>query len=64
MLLEIFDVAGQKVRVLAVLPAACGEFRAVWDGRNDDGLPVSSGVYLYRLQVGQKAESRRLLLLR
>ncbi|MFP6642199.1 MAG: immune inhibitor A domain-containing protein [Candidatus Latescibacterota bacterium] len=64
MLLEIFDVAGQKVRVLAVLAAASGEFRAVWDGRNDDGLPVSSGVYLYRLQVGQKAESRRLLLLR
>lgn len=64
MRLEIFDVAGQKVRLLALLPAASGTFQAVWDGRSDAGFPVSSGVYFYRLRVGNRAESRRMLLLR
>jgi hypothetical protein len=64
MLLEILDVAGQKVRLLALLPAASGIFQAVWDGRSDAGFPVSSGVYFYRLRVGNRAESRRMLLLR
>jgi hypothetical protein len=36
----------------------------VWDGIDDSGKPVSSGVYLYKLKVGEFEESKKMLLLR
>lgn len=47
--LVIYDISGRRVRTLvqAVLPGGFHEI--VWDGRNDAGQPVSSGVYLYRV---------------
>lgn len=63
--LEIFDVLGQRVRVLLedeVLGA--GRYQVVWKGRDDAGRAVASGHYFYQLRVGQSVESHRLLLLR
>ena len=42
--IAIFDVHGRRVRRLAV-GAATGQGRVIWDGRNDDGRPVTSGTY-------------------
>ena len=42
----------------------CLELLVHWDGRDDDGNELGTGVYLYRLEAGQQAETRRLLLLR
>jgi flagellar hook assembly protein FlgD len=64
MRLEIFDISGQRVRRLAVPPISSGSFQAVWDGRNDTGAPVGTGVYLYQLRVDHRTEARRMLLLR
>jgi|GEM_PF-5012154 len=48
---EIYNILGQRVRSLlnTVLPG--GEHSVRWDGRNDGGNPVASGVYIYRLRV-------------
>jgi len=48
---EIFNVLGQRVRSLVdqILPG--GQHRIVWDSRNEEGIPVSAGLYFYRLQV-------------
>jgi len=62
--LEIFNVAGQVVRVLVDGEAYPGHHRVVWDGRDDAGRPVGSGVYLYRLRTESFAQTRRMLLLR
>jgi enediyne biosynthesis protein E4 len=62
--LDIYDVAGQRVRVLVDEELAAGRYRRVWKGRNDAGQPVASGVYVYRFRVGERVESRRLLLLK
>ena len=35
-----------------------------WDGRDNNGMELASGVYLYQLRAGRQVESRRLLLLR
>lgn len=61
--LRIYDQRGRLVRKLADgLPAGWGE--AVWDGRDDSGAPLPSGVYFCRLRAGQSLEVRKLALLK
>jgi hypothetical protein len=43
---------------------AAGRYSVVWNGRDAAGTEVASGVYLYRLRVGSREESRKLLLVR
>jgi len=62
--LTIHNILGQKVRSLADSGKSKGYHRAVWDGRNDAGGIVSSGIYLYRLKAGDQESIRRMSLLR
>jgi hypothetical protein len=62
--LRIYDVSGRAVRTLVAGPSAPGWHRAQWDGRDDAGVRVGSGVYYYQLKSGDARESRRMLLLR
>lgn len=61
--LEIFDVTGRPVRTLvrALLPPS--EYKAHWDSRSDQGTPVSSGLYFYRLRAGGTFDQTKKLLL-
>lgn len=58
--LEIFDLRGQKVRTLLdeILPA--GQHTQTWNGRDDAGLPVPSGVYAYRLTGRGFTQTRKM----
>jgi hypothetical protein len=49
--LTVFNMLGQKVATLADEVQGAGTFEAVWDGRNTAGSPVSSGVYLLRIEA-------------
>jgi len=63
--LHVFDFAGHKVRTILRsqrLPA--GEYRRSWDGRDDGGRPVGSGVYLVRLQGAGEARFQRVVLVK
>ena len=62
--LEIFDVLGQRIKVLVAAAFSAGRHRAVWNGRDDKGIEVSSGVYFYRLDVGEYQQVRRMILLK
>jgi hypothetical protein len=62
--LEIFDAAGRRVRRLDPGPLASGTHRLSWDGRDDGGRGVSSGVYFARAQAGTERRSCTLLLAR
>jgi flagellar hook assembly protein FlgD len=48
--LAVFDVRGARVRTLARGHYVAGPHRVDWNGTNDRGEPVSSGVYYYRLR--------------
>jgi len=61
--IEIYNALGQQVRRLAGAFAA-GEHELTWDGRDEAGASVSSGVYFYRLESGATRQVRRMLLLK
>ncbi len=62
--LEVFALTGQRVAVLHEGAAKAGFHRLHWEGRSDQGHPLSSGVYLYRLVTDEGAWTRKLTLLR
>lgn len=63
--LKIYNVMGQEVRaVLNGSIMSAGEHHVVWNGLNNAGAPVSSGVYLYRLTAGDVVKTRRMILMK
>lgn len=63
-LLTIHGADGRMIRKLIDRPMPAGRQRAVWDGRDDQGRTVATGVYFYRLTAGTFRASRRLVLLK
>lgn len=62
--LKVYDITGRKVRTLVSGPVSSGEHSVVWDGRDDSGQPVASGVYLSRLEAGGKVRNAKMLLVK
>ncbi len=62
--LEVYGLLGRKIKTLVNERKAAGRYIVQWDGTDDAGQPVSSGVYLYRLQAGDFHQTRKMLLLR
>ena len=62
--LTVYTISGQKVATLVRGTRAAGYHQVFWDGRDEDGAELASGVYLYRLQVGDQLKTRKMLLLR
>ena len=62
--LEVFALTGQRVAVLHEGPKGAGLHRLSWDGRDERGRFLASGVYVYRLVTVEAVQSRRLTLLK
>ncbi len=52
MSIEIYNVLGQKVRLLVDREESAGSYNVTWDSTDAPGEPVATGVYLYRFQTG------------
>jgi hypothetical protein len=61
---EIFDVSGRRVACPVNRRQDGGHHSVEWNGIDDAGMPVSSGVYFYRLIAGRQTLSRKMVLLR
>jgi hypothetical protein len=62
--LRIYNIRGQLVRTLMDEPEQAGTYEVTWDGRDQNGDEVSSGVYLYRLRAGDFSEAKKMVLMR
>ena len=62
--LTVVNLVGQEVRRLVQETRRAGAHRVRWDGRDEEGRPAATGVYLMRLQAGASERTRRMLLLR
>jgi hypothetical protein len=62
--LRVFDVSGRAVRTLAEGVRSRGIHDATWDGLDERGLPLASGVYFYRLESSNGSLTKQLTLIR
>jgi hypothetical protein len=62
--LEVFDLAGRRVRRLLATTLPAGRHTMHWDGRDDRGAPVASGLYHARLNVDDWSATKRMLMVR
>jgi flagellar hook assembly protein FlgD len=61
---KVFNTLGLEVRKLVDLQYPAGSHLLTWDGRDNTGRPVSSGIYFYQLRAGDFAQVRKMNLLR
>jgi len=59
--MDIFDITGYTIRTLLDEPKVAGSFEVVWNGTDDTGNTVASGLYIYRIQAGDFVQSKKLL---
>jgi hypothetical protein len=62
--IELFNIRGQRVRNLLNENLGRGEHRIIWNGTDDSGRSMSSGMYFYRITAGEFQETRRILLMK
>lgn len=62
--LKIYNILGQKVRTLVDEPVGAGNYEVIWDGRDQNGKEVSSGIYFYQLKTGEYSEIKKMILLK
>lgn len=62
--LAIYNVLGQKIRSLVSTRKKAGYCTVEWDGKNEEGICVSSGIYLYKLRANNFTQIRKMLLMR
>jgi hypothetical protein len=60
----VYDLTGRRVRTLVSGEMAAGDHETVWNGRDEHGEPVPSGVYLYRLVSGGTVAARHMTLVK
>ncbi len=60
----IYNALGQKVRTLVNESTPAGSYKVLWDGTNDSGLKVASGMYIYTIKAGSFVQSRKMTLMR
>ena len=62
--LKVYDLRGRLVRTLVDKVVGAGSYSVLWDGADENGRKVSSGVYLYRLKAGAFIQTRKMVLLK
>jgi len=62
--LTVYDVRGKLVRTLVDRPSQFGRHSVVWNGTDNSGNPVSSGVFFYCLQTGNKVITKKLVVVK
>jgi hypothetical protein len=62
--MAVYDLVGHKVRTLVNAAMSSGVHSVTWDGRNDSGDLLSSGIYFYRLTAGSNTITKKMLFLK
>ena len=62
--LDVFNILGQEVTTLMDGAYSAGDYQVVWDATDKSGRRVATGIYLYRLKVGDEQKTKKMLFLK
>jgi hypothetical protein len=62
--IDVFNIKGQKVRGLVDGVYGVGSHSVIWNGLDDNGASVSSGIYFYRMRAGDFTETKKMMLMK
>jgi flagellar hook assembly protein FlgD len=62
--IDIFNTQGKKVKTLANSNFSAGEHQVIWNGTNQNGSNVASGVYFYKMQAGKYTSTKKMILMK
>ena len=62
--LQVFNILGQRLKTLAHKSYSAGKHSVYWDGTNENGQKLATGVYFLRLQSEEYVETKKLILLK
>ena len=62
--LSVYNILGEQVATLVSRQETAGLHAIWWDGRDNQGKPLSSGIYLYRMVAGPFVQTKKLLILK
>lgn len=60
----VYDISGRVLRVLVDKPQPAGRFSVIWDGKNERGERIASGVYFYEVTIGDFRQAKKLVVLK
>jgi hypothetical protein len=62
--LKIYNILGQLVKTLVDEPKEAGTYEVTWDGKDENGYQVTSGVYFYKLQAEDFIQTKKMVLIK
>ncbi len=62
--ISVYNIAGQKIATLVDKEMDLGSHSIIWDGKNNKGEGLASGVYFYRMETDRFVQTRKLILMR
>lgn len=62
--LDIYNIRGQKVKTLLNEHKEAGKHNIIWEGIDDNGKKVSSGVYFYKIKNGKFTATKKMILMK
>lgn len=63
-MLKIYNLSGQEVKTLVDENQSAGTKQVIWNGKDNNGAQVASGIYLYKLHVGNVVQAKKMILLK
>jgi len=62
--LAVYNLKGQKVKTLVKENLESGNHTVIWNGKDDNGKSVSSGIYFYKMKAGNFVETKKMILMK
>jgi len=62
--INIYNIKGQKVKQLVSDQLSAGQHSVVWNGKDESGKSVSSGIYFYKLKAGNFEKTKKMILMK
>jgi hypothetical protein len=63
-ILKLYNILGKEVRELVNIKQSSGNYTVIWDGKDNSGKEVGSGIYFYQLRAGDPKETKKLVLIK